>query len=381
MPPIERLDVAIVGAGASGLAAAAALRRRGVDPVILDGDDRIGGTWARRYDRLCLHTARLFSALPYHPLPRELPRYVTKDDYARYLARCAERLGLRVRLGQTVQRIRPAGDGADWLLDTARNGPWQARVVVVATGKHRVPRIPRWPGMEDFGGTLVHSAHYRRGREFAGRRALVVGIGNSGAEIAVDLVEAGAARVAVAVRTPPPITARQVLGIPVQVLGILLAPLPPGPIDRVGALLRRLSNGDLRAYGLEPEAWGPFTARRPPVIDAGFVAELKAGRIAVRPGIDRFTEDGVTFTDGRPEPFDVVVAATGFATGLDRLLAVPGVLDDRALPRQAAGGGSPHPGLFFIGFDETPRGGLFEANREARRLARCVEHYLGGNHR
>jgi putative flavoprotein involved in K+ transport len=371
----ERLDVAIVGAGASGLAAAAALRRRGLDPVAFDGDERIGGTWARRYDRLCLHTARAFSGLPYHRLPRQLPRYVPKDDYADYLAAYAARLGLRLRLGHRVERIVPADGGPDWRLEMAGT-TCRARAVVVATGKYRVPRTPRWPGVDAFQGTVLHSSAYRRGHAFAGRRALVVGMGNSGAEIAVDLVEGGAARVAIAVRTPPPIVLRDMLGVPIQVLGILLTPLPPTPVDRVGALLRRLSVGDLRAHGLAPAAWGPFTARRPPVIDVGFLAQLRAGRIAVRPAVVRFTADGVTFADGQREPFDVVVAATGFASGLDQLLGTTGVLDERALPRCGPDGDSARPGLFFIGFHESPRGALFEANRQARRLARRVADYL-----
>ncbi len=377
MPRTEQVDVAVVGAGAAGLAAGAVLKQRGLEPVVLDRDGRIGGTWARRYDRLCLHTARTLSGLPYQPLPAALPRYVTKNDYARYLAEYAQRFRLQVVLGEPVERIRPAGAGRGWVLRT-RNGGWQARAVVVATGKHTVPRRPCWPGIEEFGGTILHSVDYRRGEDFAGLRALVVGIGNSGAEIAADLAEGGAARVAIAVRTPPPISSREILGIPVQLFGILLAPFPPKLIDRIGAVLRRLSVGDLRAYGLEREAWGPFTARRPPVIDVGFVAQLKCRRIDARPDVARFTRSGVVFTDGRAEGFDVVVAATGFTTGLDRLIEAPGGLDERAMPRCAGGGRSPVPGLFFIGFNETPRGALFEANRDARALGPSLDRYLRG---
>jgi cation diffusion facilitator CzcD-associated flavoprotein CzcO len=374
MPRTERVEVAVIGAGAAGLGAAAALRRLGHDPLLVDRDERVGGTWAGRYERLCLHTVRRFSDLPYHPMPRDLPRYVAKDEYARYLREYVERLGLRVLLGWPVERVR-AETGGGWILESPR-GSIAAHAVVVATGKHNEKRLPAWPGLEDFRGVLVHSADYRTGSEFTGLEALVIGIGNSGCEIATDLVEQGAARVAIAVRTTPPISAREILGVPVQILGMLLMPFPPGPVDRVGAVMRRLANGDLREYGLGKEAWGPFTARRPPVIDVGFMRELKRRRIEVRPAVARFTESGVVFAGGPVEEFQVVVAATGFETGLDRLLGLSGVVDERGLPNCLRGEACGHPGLYFIGFTESPRGALFEAARDAPRLGATVDRYL-----
>jgi len=362
-------DVIVVGAGASGLAVAATLKRRGREPVVLEGAESVGATWAGRYERLRLHTVRRFSGLPFYPMPRSYPRYVPKDLYARYLEEYAERMGLAVRLGERVKRIRP--DGTAWLVDTARQ-TWAAGAVIVATGRHNVPRVPRWEGMEDFAGRVIHSHGYSSGREFQGRRALVIGIGNSGAEIAADLVEQGAARVAVSVRTTPPITSREIAGIPVQLLGMLFAPFPPRAVDRLGALLRRLGNGDLRGYGLGEEAWGPFTARRPPVIDVGFLDHLKARRIDVLGDVHRLTRTGVVFADGVEQEFDVIVAATGFTSGLDQLLAAPRALDERGYPRADGA----YPGLFFAGYSETPRGQLFESSRGAHKLAATVDSYL-----
>lgn len=360
----------IVGAGASGLAVAAALKRRGREPVLLDRDTAVGGTWERRYDRLHLHTVGRFSALPYRPLPRSLPRYVPKGAYARYLGEYADRLGLGVRLQQPVTRIRR--EGAAWTIETA-DGQIQTRSVVVATGRHNVPSLPGWPGADGFEGRLLHSADYRSGREFAGLRVLVVGLGNSGAEIAADLVEQGASAVSVAVRSRPPISAREVAGIPVQVFGLLLHPFPAPLVDRVGAALRRLGTGDLRPYGLGREEWGPFGARRPPVVDVGFVDQLKAGTVEVLPALVGLTRHGARFADGGERSFDVIVAATGFTTGLAELVAEPGVLDERGYPLLAA---ATSPGLYFAGYSETPRGQLFESNRRSRRLARAIDDYL-----
>jgi cation diffusion facilitator CzcD-associated flavoprotein CzcO len=371
--PAPELGVAIVGGGASGLATAAVLARGGVDAVVLDADSQVGGTWARRYDRLCLHTARAFSGLPYLGLPREYPRYVPKDLYARYLGEYAARLGLDVRLGQEVERIAPTAEG--WSLTTT-SGTWTARVVVVATGRHRQPSLPDWARSRGFAGRLLHSSDYRNGRATSGLRVLVAGLGNSGAEIAADLVDHGAAHVAVSIRRPPPIAARELAGVPLQLLGIVLAPLPAGPVDAVGALLRRIGTRDLRRHGLSPEAWRAFAEGRPPVIDAGFLGHVRSGAIAVRPNVRRLTRRGVAFIDGTEERFDVVVAATGFRTGLERIVR-PAWLVDRAGCVPANGAGR-RTGLFFVGFRESPRGQLYEAKREAFAVAPAISRRLAG---
>jgi cation diffusion facilitator CzcD-associated flavoprotein CzcO len=373
MSEVER--VAIVGAGAAGLSTAAALSRHGVDALVLDRHDRIGASWAFRYERLHLHTIRRFSGLAHGRIPRRYPRYLSKDEYAAYLAEYAGRHGLRVSLGENVTAIRPAPAGTSpWEITTARR-TLTAEVTIVATGHYTEPKLPGWEGREEFRGRLLHSAAYRSGSEFAGLRALVVGLGNSGAEIATDLVEQGAASVAIAVRTTPPIVTREMFGLlPVQLFGIALMPLRiPGVVDRVGAKLRRRAVGDLGAYGLGEAAWGPFTARRPAVIDVGFLEVLKAGRVTVRPALVRLTREGAEFADGSSDDLDLVVAATGFGTGLESVLRdVPGVLDDEGQPLARSGRPTAADGLYFIGFDETIRGHLFEARRESKRLARLV---------
>lgn len=345
------------------------LARRGRNAIVLERDDRVGETWARRYDRLCLHTTRRFSGLPFHPLPRSHPRYVPKDLYARYLAGYVQQAGLDVRLGSHVERVQ--ADAGGWRLKTT-GGELETRVVVIATGRHRIPQLPNWPGAGDYAGRLVHSSDYATGAEFADSQALVVGIGNSGAEIAVDLVEQGAASVSIAVRSRPPITSREIGGIPVQLFGMALHPLPASIVDRLGKSMRRRATGDLRPYGLGQEEWGPFTERRPPVIDVGFLRHLKARTIKVLPAVVSLTQRGVVTADGQERPFDLVVAATGFTTGLERLVDAPEALDERGYPRPT----HPAAGLFFAGYSETPRGQLFEANRGARRLAGTIDDYL-----
>jgi cation diffusion facilitator CzcD-associated flavoprotein CzcO len=198
---------------------------------------------------------------------------------------------------------------------------------------------------------------------------LVVGIGNTGAEIAVDAAEQGASSVAISVRSTPPIVPRDVLGRPVQVSGMLLSRLPPPLADRIGHTMSRLVFGDLTGYGIGAPDWLPFSAKRVPVIDVGFVDSLKRGRVSVRPNIARFTPEGVVFIDGREEPYDVVLFATGYATGLDQILEVPDVLDASAYPTSRSGERSQQPGLYFMGFLRSNRGHLFETNLDSQRLA------------
>jgi putative flavoprotein involved in K+ transport len=183
--------VIVVGGGASGLSAAAALSRRGIDVVVLEHDREIGGTWAQRYERLHLHTVRQFSGLAHFPIPRRYPAYLSRDDVVEYLREYARHFRLRVVTGATVQRIRPrdAASGR-WTVETVDSDAWHARVVVIATGQYRQPIVPPWPGRESFGGRTVHSSEYTNATPYAGQRVLVVGAGNSGAEIATDLSDA-----------------------------------------------------------------------------------------------------------------------------------------------------------------------------------------------
>jgi cation diffusion facilitator CzcD-associated flavoprotein CzcO len=356
MPPDH--DVVVVGSGPAGLSAAGALSRLGVAAVVLERDDEIGARWARRYDRLRLHTARRFSGLAHYPLPKTLPRYVTKDEFAAYLRDYAAHFELDVRPSQEVTAIRPR-HGA-WAVETTAD-TWQARVVVVATGKYDRPVLPDWPGRDLYRGPVLHASGYRSGADYRGQDVLVVGLGNTGAEIAADLLESGARRVAVAMRTPPPITRRDIAGVPVQILGIAGSVLPASVGDRLGSALRKIGTGDLSGYGIGPAAWGPFTARRPPVIDVGFLAQLRAGRVDVLPAVDRLTEDAVVLTDGRRERFDAVIAATGYRSSLADLLDLDPAHPD-ALPA----------GVHAVGFRETIRGALFEMRRDSLALAQTI---------
>lgn len=372
--------VIVVGGGASGLSAAAALARRGIDAVVLEQDAALGGTWARRYDRLHLHTVRRFSGLAHFPIPSRYPTYLSRNDVVAYLNEYARHFRLRVVTGATARAIRPQPASVDgWTVEMVEGETWQGRVAVIATGQYRQPIVPAWPGRETYAGRLAHSVTYSNAAPYAGQRVLVVGAGNSGAEIATDLIDNGAAHVAVSVRTPPPIVPRDPFGLPVQRSSILLSALPPAIADRIGWATARLALGDLTRYGMPKGDFAPYTTKRVPLIDVGFVDALKRGRLQLRPAVERLTPTGAVFADGTGEPFDAIIAATGFTTGLESLIDAPGALNDVGEPRGTAGEPTSHPGLYFVGYTHSLRGHLFEANRASRRLARNVTRYLGSS--
>jgi putative flavoprotein involved in K+ transport len=374
---VREFPVIVVGGGASGLSAAAALSRLGIESVVLEQDPELGGTWARRYDRLHLHTVRQFSGLAHLPIPRRYPAYLSRDDVVEYLREYARHFGLRVVTGATVQRIRPPDAASErWTVETADGDAWHARVVVIATGQYQQPVLPQWSGRESYEGRIAHSTAYTNATPYVGQRVLVVGAGNSGAEIATDLIDNGAASVAISVRTAPPVVPRDPFGMPVQRTSILLSVLPAAIANRLGRLTARLVLGDLTRYGMPKGEFAPYTTKRIPLIDVGFVEALKRGRVKVRPALERLTRTGAVFADGTSEPFDAIIAATGFTTGLESLVDIPGVLDDRGEPRGASGEPTSNPGLYFIGFTHSLRGHLFEANLASRRLARNVRRYL-----
>jgi cation diffusion facilitator CzcD-associated flavoprotein CzcO len=357
---VPESPVVVVGGGASGLSAAGALTRRGIPVVVLEQDTTIGGTWARRYDRLHLHTMRGFSGLAHFPIPRRYPRYLSRDQVVEYLREYASHFSLRVITGTSVRRLLQTDYG--WTVDIAGGEPWRARIVIVATGQYREPVMPAWPGRESYRGRLLHSSSYANAAPFAGERVLVVGAGNSGAEIATDLAEGGAAAVSLSVRTPPPIVPRDPFGMPVQRTSILLSALPPALANAIGRTTARLTLGDLSRYGMPAAAFTPYTTKQVPLIDVGFVAALKRGEIRIVPAVTALTERGATLADDSSEPCDAIVAATGFSSNLGSLFE---------------GGDVPEaPGLYCIGFIRSLRGHLFEASRDARRLARRIERDL-----
>jgi putative flavoprotein involved in K+ transport len=370
----ERHEALVIGAGHAGLAAAAMLRRAGVETLVLERT-AVGSAWRSRYDRLHLHTHRVISGLPGLRFARRHGPWVPKDDVVRYLERYVDHHALDVRTGVTVRRIEREDDL--WLLPTENGTLYAAPVVVVATGYNAVPKVPDWPGLDGYTGELVHGSQYRNAEPYRGRDVLVVGTGNTGSEVAVDLVEHEAARVRVSVRNPPHVFERSTLGFPANAGTTLLHRLPPRILDPLLGVYARLTVGDLTRHGLPRPRRGvkaDFLVRDvTPILDFGFADALRAGRVEIVAGVVAFDGPKVLLADGTAIEPDAVIAATGYRRGLEGLVGHMGILDERGRPRSAGGAADPAtPGLYFVGFTNPLSGAFWEASFEARRVARAV---------
>jgi putative flavoprotein involved in K+ transport len=364
----------IIGAGPAGLATAACLQELGVESVVVDRGQGVGQSWRDRYERLHLHTPRMQSHLPGVRIPRSFGQYVARRDVVRYLVGYARHFGIEPRLGISVDRIDRDGDA--WRLVTS-DGDMTAPVVVVATGYNAVPVMPDWQGAEAFAGTLLHAAQYRVPDPYVGRDVLVVGTGNTGAEIAADLAEQGARRVWLSVRTPPHIVPRSIGPLPVTLIGIANEYTPAALADPINAALERATVGDLSPYGMPTPAKGLVAQYREtdtiPIIDVGLVEQVRAGRVAPVAAVEAFDGDRVVLADGTRLAPDAVIAATGYRTGLDDMVGHLGILDGGGRPLFHDRDTHPDaPGLHFVGLTN-PLIGLLNAIRiDARRTARAI---------
>jgi cation diffusion facilitator CzcD-associated flavoprotein CzcO len=363
-----------VGAGPAGLATAAMLGRAGISSIIVEKRGAPGATWREHYERLHLHTVRRLSGLPGMAIPRSAGRWVSKEDLANYLETYARRHRLEVRTWTEVFRI--GRSDRQWLLETSE-GPMLAELVVVATGFNREPVIPSWPGREGFTGELIHSSRYRNARPYIGRDVLVVGTGNSGAEIAVDLAEGGARRVWLSFRTPPNILRREVGGVPTQAIGILMRRLPVPLVDGLTAVVQRATIPDLGEFGLPRPSRGMYRRLLEddliPVLDVGLIEAVRRRDVTPVAALTAFVGAEVVLEDDRRLRPHAVVAATGFRRGLEPLVGELGVLGPGGRP--VVHGGQTHPnapGLYFIGYTNPLSGNLRELGIDAKRIARAI---------
>ena len=366
-------DAIIVGAGPAGLACAMTMRGAGLNVTVLEKADNVGSVWRRHYDRLHLHTDRKHSGLPGMAMPRSYPLYPSREQLIEYLESYAVRFDIRPVFNTVVSGVRR--DGSQWRAETAR-GSINAPVMVVATGIADAPYRPSWPGSEIYQRLVVHSSEYRNPAPYAGKRVLVVGFGNSGGEIALDLATAGV-DVALAVRGPVQILPRDLLGFPILAWAILYRRLPARLVDVINAPILRLALGRIEKLGLRRAAKGPRQMveedGRVPLIDVGTLDKIRDGSIQICGGIDRLTPDGVVFADGESRKFDAIILATGFRPDLRRLMPdLEGVFDRHGMPL-VTGQTTSAPGLYFCGQITSPTGQLREIGIEAQRIAELVK--------
>jgi cation diffusion facilitator CzcD-associated flavoprotein CzcO len=369
--PVENQTV-VIGAGPAGLAVGACLKQANIPCTILEQNDKVGSAWHRHYDRLHLHTDKRNSELPFVSYPRDYPKYPSRAQIADYLDSYAEKLKLYIRFNQ--QAISAYFQNGTWQVQT-QDTLYRASNLVIATGYNREPLLPAWTGQRFFQGTILHSSHYKNGEPFRGQQVLVVGFGNSGGEIAIDLWEHGA-KPGIVVRSAVNIIPRDLLGIPILSIGILQSKIPSKLADAINAPILRFAVGDITKYGLRKLPYGPITQIRNdvhiPLIDVGTMKLIKEGFLTVYPGIEEFTQDGVKFTDGRQAMFDAVVLATGYRPHVETYLKVDSnILNQEGTPL-SSGCETSTPGLYFCGYYVAPTGMLREIAREARQISASI---------
>ncbi|HET6284399.1 MAG TPA: NAD(P)/FAD-dependent oxidoreductase, partial [Polyangia bacterium] len=307
------------------------------------------------------------------PFPRHHPRYPSREQVVEYLELYRRHFEIEPRFGQRVLSIARASDGG-WTTTTTTGDVHHSRHVALCTGRSDVPGRPRWPGQETFAGEILHSADYVSGERFAGKRVLVVGLGNSGGEIAIDLCEHGASP-DIAVRSPVNVVPREFLGAPIQRSTILLSFLPLSVRDWIGRRVSRMVFGDLEALGMPRPQEGPVTQivkrGRIPLIDVGTVALVRQQKIRLLPNVQQFEPEGIRFVNGELHAFDAVVLATGYQAGISALSPeLRAVTDQAGCPQ-----GLHHPdlpGIFFVGYSSPPTGLLRQIAIDAGRVAKQI---------
>jgi len=362
------LAIVIVGAGPAGLAAAQALLGCGVRVRVLERGEDVGHVWRNLYDSLRLHTGKHLSGLPGLAFDRTTPLFPGRQDFVRYLEQYRDRFRIPVEPNVDVHSALPPMNGDGWTLQTS-SGPIETEGVVFATGIVSNPRIPAIPGREAFSGRVLHSIEYHRPAPFVGRRVLVVGCGNSGAEIGAEIAHAGA-RVTVAFRSGANVVPLTVFGLPIQYIAFMLRKLPRRARQAVAGAIGRI--GEIRRGPpvLPRPAHGPLDAI--PLIGFHLVDAIRADLIRVRPALVSFTSSGVRFLDGTEEEFDDVILATGFHAAVQPLGARVS-LDERGFARRSDRVTSADlPGLWFIGHNYDAAGGLRNIARDAPLIAQRV---------
>lgn len=367
----------IIGAGPAGLAIAARLRNAELDFTIWEASEQIAHSWTNHYERLHLHTVKEFSQLPFKTFPDNYPVFVSRNQLLAYCEDYARDFDITPVYGKKL--IKAGSKDGMWQVTEENGEVTQVKNLIIATGLNRVPKMPPWPGTDVFGGEIIHSRDYREAATFKGKKCLVIGMGNTGAEIALDLAENNI-DTSISIRSSLNIVPREAFGRPTQETALRLRLLPLWAQDFLGNLMKRLTIGDLSRYGIETSNTSPLKQLRStgktPVIDLGTVKMIRKGKIKVEKDISEFTAKEVVFVDGHSTNFDAVICATGYKSGIAGLIPeLKPYLDTYGNPKFPIGSGR-WSGLYFLGFDNFRPGGILGIiHEDSELIADHIKHF------
>ncbi|CAL0310412.1 unnamed protein product [Lupinus luteus] len=370
----------IVGAGPSGLATAACLRNEGVPFVVLERANCIASLWQKRsYDRLKLHLPKKFCQLPKLPFPQDFPEYPSKKQFIDYLETYARKFEINPLFNECVQCARYDETSGLWRVksfsSTSRNEvEYICRWLVVATGENAECVVPDIEGLGEFKGDVVHACDYKSGERFNGKKVLVVGCGNSGMEISLDLCNHHASP-SMVVRSSVHVLPREIFGLSTFELAFfMLKWLPLWLVDKLLLILTWFILGNIEKYGIKRPPKGPLelknTKGKTPVLDIGTLEKIRFGHINVVPGIKRFSDRNVELVNGEKIDVDAVVFATGYRSNVPSWLQEGEFFSKNGYPKTPfPHGWKGNSGLYAVGFTKK---GLSGSSSDAMNIAKDI---------
>ncbi|XP_074287029.1 indole-3-pyruvate monooxygenase YUCCA6-like isoform X2 [Silene latifolia] len=381
----------IVGAGPSGLAVAACLKEKGVPSLILERSNCIASLWQNKtYDRLRLHLPKSFCELPLMPFPPHFPTYPSKGQFIEYLEDYAKKFDINPMFNESVEKAEYDQTLGFWRVVTSKKGgmkteeglgvvvktEYVCRWLIAATGENAEVVEPVLEGLEEFGGPIVHTSLYKSGEMFRGKKVLVVGSGNSGMEVCLDLCHHNAMP-SIVVRDRVHVLPQEMFGRSTFGFSMwLLKWLPITLVDRLLLLIAWFILGDTSKLGLIRPQMGPLQLKKlsgkTPVLDVGTLDKIKRGDIKVCPGIKRLSmHNNVEFINGRIENFDAIILATGYKSNVPYWLKERKMFSQEdGLPRRPfPNGWKGDHGLYAVGFTKH---GLLGASMDAKRIAEDI---------
>lgn len=355
-PPRVTLPVCIIGAGSSGITQAKALKEKGVAFECFEIGSAIGGMWryendnglSSAYRSLHIDTSRANLGYSDFPIPASYPDFLSHWQVMEHLQAYAERAGVlpHVRFNTRVEEVTPVGDGS-WTVRLHTGESKRFRAVLVANGHLWDPRTPEFPGR--FEGLSLHSHHYRTAEPFKDQRVMVVGIGNSAVDIAVDVCKSARSTI-LSTRRSAWVLPKYIMGVPIDRWSSFLMRRWHLPTRLARSIVRRLAFlavGDQARYGVPRPAHAIWQEHA--TLSQELLPYVGHGWIAVKPNVQELRGREVAFVDGSTAPVDTIIYATGYRTSFPFLAReifevadTPVALYRRMLPPT-------QPGLFFVG--------------------------------